>query len=620
MAVPGYAGSVLFVDLGHGTARREPLDAEVARAFIGGHGINYRLAYDAIPPHVDPLSPENAIVIGAGPLSGTIVPGSAELVVTTKLPLSGGIGTGAGGGHFPLMLKSSGYDHVVITGRAPQPVYLRICDDDVAICPAQHLWGRDTFETVDELRASYEPCSVIPIGPSGENGVLISVTSIDKLGTVGFGGLPAVMGSKNLKAVVAMKGSRGTQVANRVGLVRATDRMLERIMGYHMRPTLLEGGTYSMTAGWLGSLGLDTQSWDGIHRQSRNALACPSCPMGDKERNRLREGDFSPMVTYMTHFMGERESSGATTLDNHNRAVRRLDALNRSGVCMMNFHHTMGLLGSLRAEGALTDADVGGMELPASYDDQLRLIHMTAHREGLGDVIADGALRLARRKGAEGQLLHIKGCAPFIDLRFDSLNTMSFAQFVHPGRPNYACGGVGVYVPGRPLEVFLGNARRMGIPEQAIGRIFSGDGFNVSRLTRHAEDWYSLFNCLGMCHRLYIQRFHSLEGLAEFYRYVTGIEATPGELQAAAERSWNLYRHLNARAGLGRTDDCIGEGWFRSPWGAEERPVRGYFGATEFTWADMEGLLDDYYDERGWDLASGCPTPQGLKEMGLGDL
>ena len=623
MEIPGYAGSILYVDLTSGQISKEALDPELARAFLGGHGINCKLAYDLIPPNVDPLSPENTIIIGTGPFSGTLVPGSAELVITSKLPLSGGFGTNAGGGHFPVMLKSSGYDHVVITGRAPKPVYLKIRDDDVALCGAGHLWGLDNFETVDALRARYEPCSIIPIGPAGENLVRISVTSQDKLGTVGFGGLPAVMGSKNLKAIVAVQGTREIRVAHRLRLLKAVDRMLEQVMSYRLRPTLIEGGTYAMTAGWIGAMGLDTESFSDIHKKSRKTLACPSCPMGDKELVRLREGEYSPMTTYMTHFMGEMESSGNTPLDNHNRAIKRLDIFNRNGICMINFHNAIGLMFSLCEEGVITKEDTVGIELNSDYDTILRLIDMAAHREGFGDVLAEGALRAAQSigRGAEEAVIHIKGCSPFLDPRYDNFHTMNFAQMVHPGRPNYACGGIGIYMPGRSIDMHIMHARRIGISDDAIERIFTSEAYNIGRLTKHAEDWFSLFNCLGHCHRLYIHRFHSIEGFVEFYSAITGIETTPVELLKAAERAWNMYKLLNVRVGFSREDDRPPKAWFK-PFKAGEKvlPIKDYFGTTTITKADIERYLDDYYDERGWDKRSGAPTPEKLKELQLETL
>ena len=291
MDYPGYAGSILYVNLNSGETRREPLDPQLMKAFIGGFGINNKLAYDLVPADVDPLSPANAIIIGTGPFAGTIVPGAGKVIVTTKFPLNGAFGTAHGVGAFALMLKTCGYDHVVITGKADKPIYLNIADNDVALCDAMQLWGMDTFETADELRTRHEPCSVIASGQAGENLVKISVACVDKCATIGTGGLPAVMGSKNLKAIVASQGTKGIEVAHRLKLNQLVDDMLRRIMSWPGREFLLQNGM-------LPSFGLEE-----LHRETFRVLACPSCPLADKEVHRLTQGPYAGMVTYMTHFM-----------------------------------------------------------------------------------------------------------------------------------------------------------------------------------------------------------------------------------------------------------------------------------------------------------------------------
>jgi aldehyde:ferredoxin oxidoreductase len=158
------------------------------------------------------------------------VPGGAEVLVTTKYPHNGVFATAAGGGAFALRLKSVGYDHVVIGGRADRPVYLLIKEDGVELHDASHLWGKDTFETDDALRALYEPCGIIPNNPAGENLVKTSVTMVDKFATIGKGGLPAVMGSKNLEAMVVVEGSREVSVAHQLRLQQLVNEMHERVM------------------------------------------------------------------------------------------------------------------------------------------------------------------------------------------------------------------------------------------------------------------------------------------------------------------------------------------------------------------------------------------------------
>jgi len=646
MTLPGYAGQILFVDLTSGRIRKEPLDPGQARSFLGGHGMNYRLAYDIIPPQAAPLSAENAIIIGTGPFSGTLVPGSSELTITSKLPLSGGFATNSGGGAFSMMLKSSGFDHVVITGIAPRPVYLKIEEGAAQLCNAADLWGRDSYDTVDELRKRYEPCSVIPIGPAGEHLVKVSVTQIDKGGTVGFGGLPAVMGSKNLKAIVAVRGSKPLRVANPRRLTKAVDEMMQRVHSYAMRPALLDGGTMSMTVEWMESLGRAARNWteyapppanpmtlvyrggwrisqiDEVHRKARRTIACPTCPMGDKDLCFVTEGEFAPMRGYMTDFMGQGGYGGKTAVDDRNRGVKLMDSLNRYNICHFNFHNVFDLMLYLYQEGIITKGDTGGIELGEDYQLVLELARMTAFREGLGGLLADGALEAARRigRGAEKHAVHIKGCAPYFDARVATLDNMCFGQLVYPGRTHYAPSGVGIYMLSRPVSQFLMHANRIGIPEEAQKRIFTASDFNSARLAKHAQDWFSLFDCLGQCHRLYIHRFHNLKGFTQLYSAITGVEISEQELLRAGERVWNMYKALNTRAGFSRKDDRAPEAWFTPLKGRDGReyPMMDYYRSRVLGRQDVEQMLDDYYDERGWERETGAPTQEKLNQLGLG--
>ena len=635
MELPGYAGSILYVDLTSGSIRREPLDPEMVRSFIGGWGINYRLAYDLIPPDIDPLDPENCLIIGCGPFAGTIVPGSAELLITSRFPINGAYATACGGGNFPLMLKLSGYDHVVISGRAERPVYLKIRDEDVELCDASDLWGRDVFETVDELRARHEPCSVIPIGQAGENLVKVSITSIDKGGTLGSGGLAAVMGSKNLKAIVAVQGTRGIRVADRLRLERLVNGMLERIMSYRLRPTLIEGGFFGMTEAWAAlkatishnftqvsfAPGADVKE---IHYRSRRPLACASCPTADKELNRLREGPYAGMVTYMTHYGLAESYGGESAVEEYSRSIKFLDAANRYGICVFSFAAARNLMVYLYHKGVVTTEDTGGLELRDDFEATMKLLEMTARRQGFGDVLAEGILGAARRLGkGEEEAMHIKGYYYFGEPRLTGLGTSDVAQIVNPGRSGGCAGisgslGSASYNPGRPVEQWAREAEKAGVPAEAMERIFTPTSFDAARLTRYAEDWYSLSNCLGRCHRLYINRFYDTSIVAQLYSAITGIEASPAELLKAGERVWNLWKVLNVRLGWERKDDRPPRVWFTPLKGEEaEYPLMDYYKTTILSEEDMDRLLDHYYEERGWERKRGVPTPQKLKELGL---
>ncbi len=650
MGLPGYAGNILYVNLTSGSIRKEPLDAEMAKTYIGGAGINNKLAYDLIPPDAEPLSPENAIILGTGPFNGTMIPGSSEIMTIYKSPLNGAFPHSNGGGNFSHFFKSSGYDHLVITGRSDKPVYLKIHDEDVELCDASDLWGTDVFEVTDELRRRHEPCSVIPIGQAGENMVNISVTQIDKGGSVGSGGLCAVMGSKNLKAMVAVRGTRGITIADPRRLQRLVDEILARVKDYHLRDEMMHGGAMTMTAGWVpeGALArnssvlmpypsdikeIQAEIYE-LHKRSRKKIACITCPMSDKDRIDLAERG---MVIYdsavfaegaiMTTSPAFGHRAESSPLDRYADALRFFDVVNRYGIDRVySFQGLIDFVVTLYEEGIISKEDTGGMELNREFDTLLKLTKMTAFREGFGDILADGVVGAARRigKGADKYIQNvIKGQFIFLDPRLSGLGPMQFEMLVYPGRSLGVAAAMGApsYSPGWPLKELVKQAERCGVPEEAIGRIFTDNSFNVGRLAKHGEDFFNLFDMFGQCHRLYISRFYSMEILAGLYSAVTGIEVTPTDLKAASERVWNLWKVLNYRAGFDRKDDEPPEIWFQPLKGVDKEYIlKDYFGTTPLTKKDLGCLLDDYYDERGWDKKTSLPTAKKLKELGLDSL
>ncbi len=213
MSIGSYCGRILQVDLTTGKTGRVQLEPELAHDFIGDIGISLKLAYDLIKPGIEPLSPSNVIILGAGPLVGTKAPSAVRCSVVTKNPVNGTLSFGNTGMSLGRRLKHAGYDNVIITGRADRPVILRIWNDDIEICDARNLWGKDIYQTTEhlwqELGRTY---SIAAIGPAGENLVRISIALVDKMASLGMGGLAAVMGSKNLKAI-AVGGTGRVEVA-----------------------------------------------------------------------------------------------------------------------------------------------------------------------------------------------------------------------------------------------------------------------------------------------------------------------------------------------------------------------------------------------------------------------
>jgi len=636
MKLYGYAGNILHVNLTNNEFRKELLDPELAKKFLGGWGINHKLYYDLISPHIEPLSPDNPLIVGTGPFSGTMVPGSSRTYIAHKHPLSGTIGSATGTGVFSNMLKSAGYDHVVITGKAPQPIYLKISEDNVELCDASGLWGKDTYDTVFALRRQYEPCSIIAIGPAGEHLVNISVTNVDGgQGGMGQGGMIAVMGSKNLKAIVAVQGATPIKVAHPRRLQKATDEVLERVRTYPRLSSLREGGGWYMMRGGMSGSDLVPRTKEQIeteaeafemHKRSRSNIACACCPVACRERIDLPEGEYAGLVSYHSLTQGRGLNMVGVEL-NYDQLVKYNDTINRYGIDRMFFGNILELLFTLYEDGTITKQDIGGLELTQDFDCILKLTRMVAYRQDFGDVIADGIVSVCNRLGLdpEKDALHIKGWNRIADPRLSGMDPRAISQLTEPR----GCTGIAGathppgYQPGQPVDRWRTYAQGQGLPREAEERIFTETSFNPARLLKWMHSYFSILQSLGFCGRLYITRFHDLAIITEYYSAITGTEVTSAELLKGGERNWNLSKILNVREGFSRKDDRLPEPLLKPSKikGTEvEFSLMDQYKTTKLTRVDVEKLLDDYYDESGWHKETTAPTPEKLKELGLEDI
>jgi aldehyde:ferredoxin oxidoreductase len=466
----------------------------------------------------------------------------------------------------------------------------------------------DVYETDDALRRRYEPCSIIPIGPAGENLVKSSVTFVDKAGTIGRGGLPAVMGSKNLKAIVVQQGKVPVSVADRRTFHRLVNNLHDRIMRWPNRQLIQDNGLMPAPP-----------DMTEIHQQTRRPLACPSCPLADKVMVCLNEGDYAGVRTYMPHLSVNRFNAGSSR-EAYQQSIKYSDTLNRFGVGGTNFSSMFASLVDLYQKGIITQEDTGGIELKNDIETALELIRMAAYRQGFGEVLAEGPAALERMVGerAVGSIHHIKGYATVRDPRLGGLGTMEFEQLTTPRGAHVAAAGSPSYDPGRPLSDFVRHGERMGVSSESLKRLEESSTFNPGRYSKYSEDWYALFNCLSLCNRAQVNRFYHIDNIAAFYKAVTGIDASPQELMQAAERAWTIGKLLNVREGFDRRHDHIPEAWFQPlVRGGEEYRLTDYDRTTDLTRKDLEQFLDDYYDERGYDRESGLPTRAKLRELGL---
>ncbi|NIS70352.1 MAG: hypothetical protein GTO12_15840 [Proteobacteria bacterium] len=632
MEFKGYAGWGLWVNLSTGAMRKEPLDPGLVRRFVGGSGFTNKLAYDLINPEVDPLSPENVVIIGSGALSGTLAPGSTKVMATTKLPINNAIGTPFGGG-FSHLLKCAGYDYVVITGRADRPVYLKIMDDNVRLVDAGDVWGKDTFKTTDLLRAKHgADSSVVAIGQAGENLVRISFALVDKFGTLGRGGLGAVFGSKNLKALV-VNGTKGVGIADAEGFVEVARLVRQKMLNYPFRKEWLKLGPAIgimvfdklMATGknWSELLDKDQPAWlPELLKIFESGHTCPTCPLNCRASVRLEEGEYAGLKAPTSEILHSTVFERYDTCD-LNRSVKYLDLCNRYGLDVLSTIALIDYAIDLYQGGIITREDADGQELNWDCTTARNLLEKICRREGIGDTLADGLTCSSKRFGslAAERVVAIKGLEPWVDPRAH-LSGWELTSCVNPRGSYVAAGITPAFSPGRTSAQIARYCRKLLVRENAINRIcYSDTEFNLARLIKYAEDWYSVYSCLGICVRQPVMLSYNPQTGTSLYTSATGIDMTPEELHKTGERAWNILKAANVREGFTRKDDRFPDKFFEPLIaGAKEIRLMDYNRNKELTRDDVEKMFDDYYDERGWDIEKGIPTRQKLEDLDLKDV
>jgi aldehyde:ferredoxin oxidoreductase len=625
----GYTGNVITINLTSNSKSKIELDPKDIEQFVGGLGINTKLAANLIKPGIDPLSPENVIIIGTGPLVGTITPGASRLVGTTKFPATEAIAYSCGSMSFAFNFKHAGFDHLIITGKAKKPVYLLLENENVEIFEAQKIWGKDIVESTDFLQNLYGRCGVIAIGQAGENLVKIALTLIDKTSTFGRGGLAAVMGSKNLKAIIA-RGSDGLSIANPKKFTQLYSNLFERIRKYPHRASWHELGLLrSLPVGMIlkasGQSKKARQCSDRVYlkKLKKRRIACPSCPMGDKDILELSEGQFKGLINYTSSVINPFLMLTIDGLTTYNEAIKAFDLVSRYGLDALTITSLLKFCNLLYEKEILTKENTG-MEWNNDYETLIKMIEMITFKKGFGKILADGWKNLAKAfKENENEMLTVKGLDIIFDPRFLRLGTMEFEQVVNPKGAHVASGGSPTYLgAGGSIQKFNIHFDRMGIPASATERILTPPidkmFVNVGRLTRYSEDWYTILTSLGLCARAQMNRFYGLKSVTEFYNAVTGFNMTSEDLRKAAERTWNLLKIMNMKEGFSRKDDKFPEGWYKPlKFGENILKIKDFFGEVKITPKVANQLLDDYYEERGWDKSNGLPTKSKIEELGL---
>jgi aldehyde:ferredoxin oxidoreductase len=607
----GYAGRMLRVDLTSGKTSVEPLNEEFAKKYIGGIGLGMRLWLENSKPGVEPFSPENPLILATGPIAGTMWPtGGNGHAFVSKSPASYGVGEAKAHGTFGTELKRAGYDVVIMNGKSERPVYLWIDDDSVQLVDASQLMGKSPQETEDAIREELGDyyIRVAAIGVAGEKLSRIACIINDKTRAAGRTGLGAVMGSKNLKAI-AVRGTCDITVAKPEVFMEMVKEFHERMKGpaaskYRTLGTP-ENVLVHNSLACMPTRNYNNASFEGAERVSGEVLnekyvakiiGCSSCAMRCEHMCVVSEGPYKNTMTRMEYetLWALGPYCGVDRLD---AIIKGMQLTNYYGVDAISAGVIAGFAMDCYEKGILSQKELDGIDARfGNHEAMVQLVEKIGKREGIGDTLADGVKVASEKigKGSEKLAAHIKGVeVTGYDLRCLKTAALGFAVSFR-GADHNRHGAYAFDVKGKVNRL---------IAEKGRGKLVKG-----------MEDSYAIIDSLVVCKFSRGTYFKEWEDMSRLYSVVTGYEMTPDELKLAGERINNVGRVFNVREGLGRKDDTLPYMVMHNPI-PDEGPSKG----AVFTQAELDLLLDDYYEARGW-TKDGVPTEQKLKELGMEDL
>jgi len=621
----GYIGRMLFVNLTEGKTRTEELPEEVARGFIGGYGIGSRVIYQRMKAGVDPLGPENIFALGTGPLTLAGTVSSCRYTVMGKSPLTGYWGDANSGGNFAIALRASGFDFVFVEGKAEFPVYLAITNGKPEIKDARHLWGLDTARTEAEILKENpgKDYRVVCIGPAGEKRVRLAAVINDRGRAAARSGLGAVMGSKNLKAVACYGFQRpGIFDKDRLkGLVSGIIDDMQKNPG-PMMGVLFHGGTASAMMphffdhdvpikNWAGNNVEDFPrdkwekvGWECLQQYSVERYACVDCQIACGGWMQVGEGKYAVSRAHKPEYESLAAFGPNLLNENTESLIYANELCNAYGMDTIGVGGTIAMAMDCYENGILTGKDTDGLDLTwGNSDSIIELIHRIARREGIGDILAEGAKIAAEKigKGAEQLAIHIGGQvipmhdprraagwgATYVSEASPAVHTRGGTQFPETGMAN-----PDIYDP-------------LGVPVQLDKYNPEGKG----KYQAIMSGWQHLMNCSGVC-------IFAADGLnyrwVDLMRAITGWDLTIDNLKQTGQRIGTMLHLFNLREGFNLSS-------FTMPERARGNPPLTA-GPTKGVTLDFEGLKRQYFEAMGFDVEAGQFRKERLEELGLQDL
>lgn len=616
----GYHGKILHVDLTSGKTYIEEPEEKIYRKYLGGQALGLYYLLKNLPAGTEAFSPENILAITLSVVTGIAISGQSRVVVSAKSPLTGGIGTSEAGGFWPAIAKHAGYDGFIITGKASMPVYLWIDNEKVEIRDARHLWGKTTgdceAQLMDEL--GDKSIEVLQIGPAGEKLVRFAAIMNKRARANGRTGMGAVMGSKNLKAIV-VRGNIKPKIADPNGL-KALARWGAKNLETSDANYTAVYGTAGIVQALQGIGGLPTFNWSSGVFDGYLALAgetmsetilkerdtCYACVMRCKRVVEVEDEPFQVDPQYGGPEYETIGEFGSICGVNNLEAVSKASQIcNMYGMDSIQTGGTIAWVMDCYTSGILTKKDTNGLEMNfGNAEAMVKMTEMIAKREGFGDLLAEGVDLAAVKLGPESEKLSVTVKGNVLPAHMPQpKRSLALIYAANPHGADHMSSEHDPSYGGYPKRMeALGLTKPQ--PMQTMNE-------EKVRYTYVTEAYFSFLNSLGVCQFVWGPgwQLYGPDQTMKLIKVVTGWSFTVQEALEVGERSINMMRVFNKREGLTEKDDKLPEKMFQ--------PLKG--GATDGTRidpAELEIALTTYYSIAGWDK-NGVPTPERLALLEL---
>ena len=613
----GYAGKILRIDLTERDVKISRVERSLVEGFLGGRGFNSKGLYDEIPPGADAMGPNNKLFVSTGPLVGTMFPTASRFNISAKSPQTGILGDSNAGGHLAPEIKFAGFDQIVLEGKSSEPVYVFVNDDEIGFMDASHLWGKDVYETDEIIRSDLGDRGVQTaiVGPAAERGVRFAGVYANLMRAAARTGMGTVMASKGVKAL-AVRGSGSVEVAHPRAFVELVEEIEEEIYAHEQYWPRRRMGTTRIlmmanAGGFLPTRHYTSGIFEHAEEVSGERLAeefnvktrgCFACTIPCSRFYVVKEGEFKGLYGEGPEYEALGSFTSRVGNSDLGLALKANDLCNRLGLDALTAGECISWAMELHERGLLTKEETDGLDLSwGNGDAMLALIEKIAKREGFGDILADGSRAAAEKLGKGRDLaMHVKG----LDIIMaDPRGLKGFGL-------GYAVSSRGGdHLRSEPfLELSDDPAigeRMFGVPEATLRLADRGKG----KLVSYFEDWNAVIDALEPCKNI-MQNMEILtfDRASKVIEACTGLKMSPADVRRVGERIVNVERAFNVREGIRRRDDTLPRR-FR-----EETLPEGASAGTVF---DLEPMLDEYYDERGWDRETGIPHAETLERLGL---